>query len=379
VSPPVIATVGHGSATLWYLTRSTGLVALIVLSATVVIGIVASVGWTADRWPRFVSQAVHRNLSLFCLALITVHVISTVGDGYVPIDLADAFVPFRSPYRPLWVGLGALAFDLLLAVAITSALRRRIGFRAWRGVHWLAYLCWPIAVFHGLGAGSDTRLSAALMINIVCGAAVTGALGWRLVTGRALPEIWRFGAGVAGIATVVAIAAFALIGPLRPGWSSRAGTSSALLAKLSGTGASSAASPAGVATAGPPSTPGTVPVTVPSGDPEPPFSSPVSGTYAISVPDTAGQVTVTISLRLAAGGVPLVITLTGTPVGGGVSMNSSQVSLGTDHGEVTGLDGPSISATVSGSGGRVDLTLQVNLDRRTGTVTGTVSGQSAGR
>ncbi len=93
------------------------LVSLILLSATVVLGTVASVGWTTDRWPRFLSQSVHRNLSLFCLALIGVHIMTTVGDGYVPISLADAVIPFRSPYRPIWVGLGALAFDMLLAVA----------------------------------------------------------------------------------------------------------------------------------------------------------------------------------------------------------------------------------------------------------------------
>ena len=59
----VLATVGHGSTALWYLTRATGLVSLILLSATVVLGTVASVGWTSDRWPRFLSQSVHRNLS----------------------------------------------------------------------------------------------------------------------------------------------------------------------------------------------------------------------------------------------------------------------------------------------------------------------------
>ena len=116
----LLATVGHGSTALWYLTRATGLVSLILLSATVVLGTVASVGWTSDRWPRFLSQSLHRNLSLLCVVLIGVHVVTTVGDGYVPIGLADAVIPFRSPYRPIWVGLGAVAFDMLLAVAITT-------------------------------------------------------------------------------------------------------------------------------------------------------------------------------------------------------------------------------------------------------------------
>ena len=234
MTPIMLATVGHGSTALWYLTRATGLVSLILLSATVVLGTVASVGWTSDRWPRFLSQSLHRNLSLFCIALIGVHVVTTVGDGYVPIGLADAVIPFRSPYRPIWVGLGAVAFDMLLAVAITSALRRRIGVAAWRGVHWLAYACWPIAVVHGLGSGSDPRLPGAMLVFVLCIAAVAAALAWRLAAGRARSVTWRLGGAVAGAAALMVITAFAAAGPLRPGWSHRAGTSSALLAQLSG-------------------------------------------------------------------------------------------------------------------------------------------------
>ena len=219
----LVATVGHGSTALWYLTRATGLVSLIVLSATVVLGTVASVGWTTDRWPRFLSQSVHRNLSLFCLALIGIHIVSTVGDGYVPIGLTDAVIPFRSPYRPIWVGLGALALDMLLAVAITSALRRRIGVAAWRGVHWLAYACWPIAAVHGLGSGSDARLPGAMLVFVVCTGSVAAAVAWRLAVGRARSVSWRLGGAVAGAAVLLVITAFAAAGPLRPGWSHRAG------------------------------------------------------------------------------------------------------------------------------------------------------------
>ena len=230
----MLATVGHGSAALWYLTRATGLVSLILLSATVVLGTVASVGWTSDRWPRFLSQSVHRNLSLFSIVLIGVHVVTTIGDGYVPIGLADAVIPFRSAYRPIWVGLGAVAFDMLLAVGITSALRRRIGVAVWRGVHWLAYACWPIAVLHGLGSGSDARLPGAMLVFVVCVTAVAAAVAWRLAAGWARSVTWRIGGAVTGAAVLVVITAFAVAGPLRSGWSHRAGTSSALLAQLAG-------------------------------------------------------------------------------------------------------------------------------------------------
>lgn len=219
------ASAASNGRALWYLTRATGLVSMVLLSATVVLGIVASIGWTRERWPRFLSQGLHRNLSLYCVIVVGLHIVTTVADSYLPITLLDAVVPFASPYRPLWVGLGAVAFDLLVAVAITSALRRRIGYGAWRGVHWLAYACWPIALLHGLGTGSDSRQAGAELVYVVCTLAVTGAVLWRLVAVRSPSAGWRILAGLGTVAVVIATLVFAALGPLRPGWSARAGAS----------------------------------------------------------------------------------------------------------------------------------------------------------
>ena len=366
----LVATVGHGSTALWYLTRAAGLVSLILLSATVVLGTVASVGWTTDRWPRFLSQSVHRNLSLFCLALIGIHIVSTVGDGYVPIGLADAVLPFRSPYRPVWVGLGALALDLLLAVAITSALRRRIGVAAWRGVHWLAYACWPIAAVHGLGSGSDTRLPGAMLVFVVCTASVAAAVAWRLAVGRVRAPSWRLGGAVAGAAVLLVITAFAMAGPLRPGWSHRAGTSSALLAQLS----SSAATSYSGATA--PSSPSRSSSTsVSSAIPAAPFQTSVSGTVATSPPDANGESQVTLTMKLANTSAPLQVRIIGPAVNGGVAMRRSAVSFGPLTGQVTALDGSTIGAVVNGGSGSLSLTMSLSLDPNAGTLTGQVSAQ----
>ena len=320
--PPMLAAVGTGSTAMWYLTRATGLVALVLLSATVVLGVVASVGWTTERWPRFLSQTVHRNLSLFCLVLIGVHIVTTVADGYVPIGYLDALIPFRTPYRPLWIGFGALAFDLLLAVAITSGLRRRIGTRAWRSVHWLAYVCWPIALLHGLGSGTDTRLSLTLLINVLCVVAVVGAVGWRLVTGRTFSPGRRIVAAVIGAITVVGIGIVALVGPLRPGWSQRAGTSASVLAQLnagfqSGSGSVAATSSSTTPWAG--------------GVPSPPFHQTVRGTYQTSAPNQNGQISVVLTMAPSGSTTtPLVVKLNGDSVNGGVAMSSSQVTWGQD-------------------------------------------------
>ena len=151
-----------GSSTaLWYLSRASGIVTLILLTASVLLGIVTSYRWSSPDWPRFVIEFVHRNVSLLVVVFLALHVAAVVTDSFAPIGWKDAVLPFLSPYRPIWLGLGALACDLVLALVITSLLRHRLGFRTWRTVHWFAYLCWPLAVVHGLGTGSDTKLGVA--------------------------------------------------------------------------------------------------------------------------------------------------------------------------------------------------------------------------
>jgi sulfoxide reductase heme-binding subunit YedZ len=373
-----LATIGHGGTSLWYLTRATGLVSLVVLTATLVLGIVASIGWTTERWPRFLSQSIHRNLSLFCLVLVAVHVVTTVADGYVPIGLADGVVPFRTPYRPLWIGLGALAFDLLLAVAITSGLRRHIGVGTWRGVHWLAYVCWPIALLHAVGSGSDTRLPGDLVVTVLCVLAVIGAVGWRLVSAGSASPTRRLGLAATGSVVVVGIAVFTLVGPLRPGWSRRAGTSSAVLAELGTVQSGSAPAATSPSNAGPATRPGNpnsaaIPAT--------PFSGSLTGTVTTTGPDGSGLVRVILAMRASgtgfpSGGLPLTVTLAGPGSNRGVTMTSSAVTFGAQHGAVTFLQNLTIDATVSGAGASEQLSMQLVLDQTTDAVSGTVAGIS---
>ena len=131
-------------------------------------------------------DGLHRTVSLLAVAVVGVHVLTTVADGFTPIGLKDAVIPFASPYRRLWLGLGTLAFDLLLAVTLTSVLRRRLGHRAWRAVHWTAYACWPLALIHGLGTGTDTPVPWMLLLSAACLPRVLVAVGWRVAA--AWPE-----------------------------------------------------------------------------------------------------------------------------------------------------------------------------------------------
>jgi sulfoxide reductase heme-binding subunit YedZ len=222
---------------MWYLARGSGFVSLVLLSASVVLGIVTTARWSNERWPRFTLAFVHRNVSLLAVAFIGAHVATVVVDGFAPVGWKDAVVPFVSPYRALWLGLGTLAFDLAIAVVVTSLLRRRIGARTWHAVHWLSYPLWALAVLHGLGTGTDTHSTVFLLANAACVATVVGAVWWRCF----LPDAKPVARGVALSSAVIlpaALVVWTVAGPLASGWARRAGTPAALLA---GAGSSTAA------------------------------------------------------------------------------------------------------------------------------------------
>jgi sulfoxide reductase heme-binding subunit YedZ len=162
----------------WFLTRGSGIVALILLTLSVALGVANVRRVQSDRVPRFVVNAIHRNASLLAIVFLAVHIVTVLLDSYEPIQLVDVVLPFTAGYRPFWLGLGAIAFDLLIAVTVTSVLRRHIGYRAWRATHWLAYACWPIALAHGLGTGSDAgtlwmRAATGVCVAVVIAAAIT--------------------------------------------------------------------------------------------------------------------------------------------------------------------------------------------------------------
>jgi sulfoxide reductase heme-binding subunit YedZ len=218
----------------WYLTRSTGAVALLLLSVAVALGVVDVRRFSMPAWPRFVIDALHRNVSLLALVFLVLHILTAVLDSFASISLVAAFVPFVGSYRPFWLGLGAVAFDLLLAVILTSLLRGRVGPRAWRATHWLVYACWPIALLHTFGTGSDVTTTWLLVLSSFCLALVLGAVLLRTLGGFS-----RESARGRGLAIGVAVAfALGLVlwlpsGPLGSEWARRSGTPSSLLGHAS--------------------------------------------------------------------------------------------------------------------------------------------------
>ena len=185
-----------GPSAYWYLTRSTGAVALLLLTVAIVLGVLDVRRLSTPRWPRFIVDSLHRNVSLLAMVFLALHILTSVLDSFAPISLLDAFIPFGGSYRPFWLGLGAVSFDLLLAVTITSMLRQRMGYGTWRAVHWLTYASWPIALLHGLGTGSDVKSTWLLVLSVLCLAAVLGAVlartidGWHSVAGNAIVSIF---------------------------------------------------------------------------------------------------------------------------------------------------------------------------------------------
>jgi len=215
----------------WYLTRAAGAAALVLLTGSVMLGIADVQRWTTRSVPRFLVDGLHRTVSLLAVAMLAVHILTTVIDGFAPITLTDAVIPFGSAYRPVWLGLGALAFDLLLAVTITSVLRARIGVRVWRATHWAAYACWPLALVHGLGTGSDVQAGWMLWLSLACTAGVTVAVLVR-TAGAAKRGSGVLAAVTAGVlALVIGLAVWLPGGPLASGWAEKAGTPTSLLQK----------------------------------------------------------------------------------------------------------------------------------------------------
>lgn len=166
---------------LWALGRGTGLVALVMFTLTLVLGVVTRSGRDVGGLGRFGLNEVHRTAALSGVALIAVHVGTLFFDPYAQLKLVDLVAPFLGTYRPFWLGLGTLAVDLLLVVTVVSLLRDRVGPRVFKAVHLLTYALWPVALVHSLGTGTDAGSVWMTALAAVCSLAVAGAVGWRLL------------------------------------------------------------------------------------------------------------------------------------------------------------------------------------------------------
>lgn len=164
---------GFLTSPLWFATRATGIVAFLTLTLVLALGVVSTQRRLAGpRWPRFVTQGLHRNAALLAVGLLVVHVATTIIDGYVDMGWTSAVIPFASNYERFGVALGTTAADLGLVIVGTSLLRTRLSLAAWRRVHLSAYLLWPLTLAHFLLTGTDAkhgRWGLWLGLKLCCG------------------------------------------------------------------------------------------------------------------------------------------------------------------------------------------------------------------
>ena len=184
-----------GSTAFWYASRATGIVALLLLTAVFVLGILVNRQGRLPGLPRFAVTGLHKNFSLLAVAFIAVHVLTAVLDSYVSIPLAAGVIPFASGYERLWLSLGAISLDLMIAMIVTSLLRSHLNRVLWRAIHLLAYLSWPVAFAHSIGASKDLQQGWLLYLSIGCALLVAGAVVFRLAhAAREVPRAARVAA-----------------------------------------------------------------------------------------------------------------------------------------------------------------------------------------
>ena len=168
------------STTFWYTTRASGIVTLVLLTLTMVLGLITTSRARARHWPGFAQQELHRRLSILSMVFLALHVLTSTLDTYVHIGWWAVVAPFTSPYARFWLAAGTVALDLMVVVFVSSLLRPWMKPGTWRSLHWLAYGCWPIALAHTFGLGTDSGEHWVILVGAACVVSVGLALLWRI-------------------------------------------------------------------------------------------------------------------------------------------------------------------------------------------------------
>jgi len=194
----------------WYAARAAGIVAYVLLSLVVCLGLAMAGKAPTRRWPKFTQEGIHRVGGLMVGTFIAIHIATIAADAYLPFKPVELLVPLASHYRAVWLGLGICAAELLLALAITNRLRKRLEHKTWRTIHYLNFAVWSAATLHSIGIGTDRSAPWMIAIDALAVGSVAGLCGWRF--GRTLS--WRGSAAVLGALIGGALPAWLALGPL---------------------------------------------------------------------------------------------------------------------------------------------------------------------
>lgn len=359
----VVATISP----LWYISRAAGFVGLVLLGVIGVLGVMTAGNFRLGRGARFLTPEMHRSLTLLAVVVLGIHVGAAVLDPFARIGFKDIVVPFGAHYRPIWVGIGAVAIDLGIAVVATSLLRVRMGYRSWKLLHWASYPIFALSIVHGLGTGSDSALLLSKIIYLLVGAVLLLSILARLISNRNIFGFQKLALLSTSFGLPLLIVAWAFIGPFGPNWPKRAaaGLGQSVSANTAANSASS------VSKAKP------VPIfSIGSG-----YSSSWSGKIDSSPANSQGEVALRLIGPLSGSpGYELSVTLIGFPQEGGISMASSILEVANTQGtpfyegKVTTLSGTTIVCQISNvTGSTTAITINLNLSSSGTTFTGTVA------
>jgi DMSO/TMAO reductase YedYZ heme-binding membrane subunit len=342
----------------WEIARAGGFVAYGLLTASVAIGLVLSLKWRSPRWTRFITNELHRFVTLLALVFVVIHTLMVAIDPFIRFTPAEVLIPFLSHYRPLWIALGIVAMDLLIAVYVSEWVRPHVGYRWWRRFHYLSFAVFILALVHGLGTGSDSRTPWAIGVYATSVVVVAA-----LISVRALPGPGERSQPIIALVTVLVVVAgglWALDGPLQPGWN-------AIANDARGSGSASAAGPSPGASSAPAST-------RPQSSPRPAsgqaFSDAISG-QLVQADD--GSVTLTATLKSSRDRLTIRFP---SGQGGQLAIDGATLSLQAPNGDtcggaLRGMDNNQIVAACQGASSGADWLLRMTLtDDGTGLIQG---------
>lgn len=351
----VLAAVVNNTKFLWYTSRATGVIALILLGTVVTLGILTASKSTPIGIGKFIGPDLHRRLSISTLVFLVAHIVSAILDPFVTVGLGASLIPFAAKYRPLWVGLGTVSFDLLLVIVATSVVRHRFNHGIWKKIHYLSWVVVTLVLFHALGTGSDAHIKIVEAIYVLFVLAMGGAGIYRAYREYGLAKGQKVIASASLVLVPVALLGWAVNGPLKAGWAKSAKGYSIFptttVAVASGTSSNSSAS----------ATVSTGPAVV-----LPITNAAISGTMTQT--QTSSGVVVLVLRGSVANSVDYVeIQLNGVVQGGALALESSTAFLGTKTtpntytGTVTQANGAALTLSLRGPKGTVSANLSISL------------------
>ena len=342
----VVAAIGGNPKVLWYLTRATGIIAILLLALVVILGMVTATKAAPKGFAKFLVPDLHRRLSISAAVFLGIHIVTALLDSFVHIGLAASIIPFVSSYRPIWVGFGAISFDLLLVVIATSVARHRFSQGPWKKIHYASWLVVTFAIFHAMGTGSDARVGLVEGIYMALVGVVALAAIFRTARDVQLRKLARIG----GSAVIVAVPLLALEwsfkGPLRSGWAS-ASSSFSLLPKVTTTTAATSSAGANSFVW--------------------PVDGGVQGTVSIANA-SSGTSTVTMTGTVTGTADVITVRLVGLVQQGSLVLQGSSVAIGTASapntytGSVAQAGGSTLVLSLHGPQGSVTGALSVNIN-----------------